>query len=456
MKLRKIMAITIATAMTLASLTACATKTSENVNSNTENVGEVQNKEDTSAKEEKIKIRLLTRMAGTSATVQIYNSIIDEFKAKHPEVEIIDDSQGDESAFNNILSTDVASGKMANIYRVQGVANLKKYIDNGLLLDVKPFLEEDKEWGESFASGALSYYEVPGKDGIYAVPMESGLIGVYYNEDLFKQAGIDAFPQTWEDLMSAISKFREKGITPIALGEQSTYMGGHLHDQIFYKWLGTEAAKELGNRTKKWTDEDVVQTLQFIKDLVDAQAFDPNTVGMTDDIAMTAFKTGEAAMVISGPWMLGRLSNPEDTPIAEHVRIAKFPYFKEKMEFKNHDMQIISPYMINGKLEGKELELTIELVKMLTSREAAKRYAQEARFPMPINGVDLDEEKVGALFVKSMELGATSEGIGVDVFDFDELTSMQDITRNAIMSIFTGSSPMEAAQMIQDEIDNSK
>lgn len=120
--------------------------------------------------------------------MDIYNDILDEFKEKHPEVTIVDDSQGDESAFNNILSTDIASGTMANIFRIQGVANLSEYIDNGLILDVQPYLDEDPEWGGGFTEGALSYYQVPGKEGTYAIPMESGLIGVYYNKDLFEKA----------------------------------------------------------------------------------------------------------------------------------------------------------------------------------------------------------------------------------------------------------------------------
>ena len=443
MKLRKLAFL--GAALTMGLMTACGAKSAGN--------GTGENKE---ASGEKVKIRILTRISGTSDIANVFHSVLDEFRAKHPEVELVDDSQGDESAFNNILSTDMASGKMANIYRVQGVANLAKYIDNGLLLDVKPYLEEDKDWGSSFAPGALSYYQVPGKDGIYAVPMESGLIGVYYHENILKDAGIDKFPETWDDLLAAIDKLNAKGITPIALGEQSNYMGGHLHDQIFYKWLGTEAAKELGNRTKKWTDPDVVQSLQYIKDLIDAKAFDPATVGMQDDIANTAFQNGQAAMIITGPWMIGRYSDPEKTPAYEDIKIAKFPYFKEKPEFKNHDMQIISPYMINGKLEGKELELTIELVKMLTSKETAKKYAEEADFMMPIEGLDLDETKVSPLFVQSTKLGATSEGIGVDVFDFDELTSMQDRTRNSIMSLFTGATAEEAAAEIQAEIDSAK
>ena len=93
---------------------------------------------------------------------------------------------------------------------------------------------------------------------------------------------------------------------------------------------------------------------------------------------------------------------------------------------------------------------------MLTSKETAKKYAEEADFMMPIEGLDLDETKVSPLFVQSAKLGATSEGIGVDVFDFDELTSMQDRTRNSIMSLFTGATAEEAAAEIQAEIDSAK
>ncbi|HBG12064.1 MAG TPA: ABC transporter substrate-binding protein [Clostridium sp.] len=441
MKIKKVMALTLAGVLSLSMLTACGSKT------------------DSAGKElsdEKVTIRLLTRMAGTSTQVGIYNDIINEFKSKHPEVTIIDDSQGDESAFNNILTTDIASGTMANIFRIQGVANLSDYIDNGLLLNLQPYLDADKEWSGGFTEGSLSYYQVPGHEGTYAIPMESGLIGVYYNEMLFKKAGIEKFPETWEQLLDAIAKLKENGIIPIAMGAQSTYMAGHLHDQIFYKWMGTEAAKLLGNREMKWTDEGVVQTLQFEKDLIDAGAFDPSAAGITDNIALTQFQQGEAAMVITGPWNISTFTDKSATPVSDNVKVAKFPYFEEKPEFKNQDMQILSPYMVSGKLEGKELDLTIELLKMLTGKEAAKRFAEEAAFLISRTDLDLDKSKCTDLFMQNVEIGGTSEGIGVDVFDFDPLTSMQDRTRNSIVSLFTGASAQDAAAVIQAEIDHAK
>ncbi|WP_312502734.1 ABC transporter substrate-binding protein [Lacrimispora sp.] len=441
MKIKKVMALSLAGILSFSMLTACGSKT------------------DSKSKEsvdEKVTIRLLTRMAGTSTQVGIYNDILNEYKSKHPEVTIIDDSQGDESAFNNILTTDIASGTMANIFRIQGVANLSDYIDNGLLLNLQPYLDADKEWSGGFTEGSLSYYQVPGHEGTYAIPMESGLIGVYYNEMLFKEAGIEKFPETWEQLLDAIAKFKENGIIPIAMGAQSTYMAGHLHDQIFYKWMGTEAAKLLGNREMKWTDEGVVKTLQFEKDLIDAGAFDPSAAGITDNIALTQFQQGEAAMVITGPWNISTFTDKSATPVSDNIKVAKFPYFEEKPEFKNQDMQILSPYMVSGKLEGKELDLTIELLKMLTGKEAAKRFAEEAAFLIPRTDLDLDKSKCTDLFIQNVEIGGTSEGIGVDVFDFDPLTSMQDRTRNSIVSLFTGASAQDAASVIQAEIDNAK
>jgi ABC-type glycerol-3-phosphate transport system substrate-binding protein len=404
----------------------------------------------------KVKIRLLTRMAGTSTQAQIYKDIIKEFEAKHSDVVVVDESQGDESAFNNKLKTDLASGTLPNIFRVQGVANLNEYIESGLLMDMDPILKDDPEWGQNFTEGALKYYQVPGHEGTYGIPMESGLIGVYYNEELLKKAGINEFPETWSELTAAVKKLKGIDVTPIALGAKATYMAGHLHNQIFYKWMGTEAAKKLGTRELKWTDPDVVKTLEYVEDLNKLDAFGKSAAGISDEIAVADFLEGKAAMIITGPWNIGKFTNPSETEYADAIKLAKFPYFDEKPEFKDEDMQIISPYMVNGKLEGKEKEYTVELLKMLTSAEAAKRFAEEAQFLIPRSDIAIDNSKVSELFLHNIELGATSTGIAVDVFDFDPLPSMQDRTRNSIVSILIGGKPKDAAKEIQDEIDKSK
>ena len=406
--------------------------------------------------DKKIKIRLLTRMAGTSKTVGIYKDIISQFEKKYPDVVVIDESQGDESSFNNKLKTDLSSGTLPNIFRVQGVANLEEYINNNLLMDLKPILSEDKEWGDGFNKGALNYYTLQGKDGIYGIPMEIGLMGFYYNDELFKKAGIDSFPETWDEFLVVIDKLKSNNIIPIALGAKSTYVVGHLHNQIFYRWLGTENAKNLGKRKLKWSDPSVIETLSFIKTLNDKEAFSPSSPGISDNIAITQFQTGEAAMVFTGPWNISSFNDPEKTPVYKNIKFAKFPYFKEKPQYKNEDMQVVSPYMISGSLKGKEKEYTIELLKMLTSKEAGAKYANDAAFLLPRTDFNIDKNKVNDLFLENIKISRTSSNIAVDIFDFDPLPSMQDRTRNSIVGILMGGSPEIASQEIQEEIERKE
>lgn len=105
MKIRKLVSTVLAGMICVSTLAGCSSNGSDTKEA----------KGDGAQSDGKVTIRLLTRMAGTTKQVEIYNDIIDEFKAKYPDVKIVDDSQGDESAFNNILSTDIASGTMANI-----------------------------------------------------------------------------------------------------------------------------------------------------------------------------------------------------------------------------------------------------------------------------------------------------------------------------------------------------
>ena len=272
-------------------------------------------------------------------------------------------------------------------------------------------------------------------------------------QELLSKAGIDKFPETWNELLDAVAKLKETGVIPIAMGAQSTYMAGHLHDSIFYKWLGTDAAKELGSREMNWTDQGVVETLQFVKDLIDAGAFDPNAAGLTDEMALTQFREGQAAMVLTGLWNSDSFLDETLTPVSDQIETANFPYFEEKPEFKNENMQTIGSYMVSGQLEGKELDLTMELIQMLTDKDAAKRFAEEAGVLIPRNDIDLDETKVPRLLADNIKLCENNTGIGVDVFDFDPIPSMMDRTRNSIVSMFINASAEDAAKEIQAEVD---
>ena len=61
-------------------------------------------------------------------------------------------------------------------------------------------------------------YQVDGKQ--YGIPFDIGMVGFWYNKDLFAKAGITAPPATWDELLDRRRKLKAAGITPIAAGRQ--------------------------------------------------------------------------------------------------------------------------------------------------------------------------------------------------------------------------------------------
>ena len=68
----------------------------------------------------------------------------------------------------------------------------------------------DQEWFKSFYPGFMANSQTGGKT--WGVPFQRSTVVMYYNKDLFKQAGLDPnrAPQTWKELSEAAQKLTRK------------------------------------------------------------------------------------------------------------------------------------------------------------------------------------------------------------------------------------------------------
>ena len=83
--------------------------------------------------------------------------------------------------------------------------------DAGLLQDITAAVAD---WKDTVNPGAMSIYQYNGKQ--YGVPWDMGMIGFWYNKELFEQAGITTPPTTWDEFLAAVQKLKAAGITPLA------------------------------------------------------------------------------------------------------------------------------------------------------------------------------------------------------------------------------------------------
>lgn len=206
--MKRLVALTLSVLMAGSLLTGCTASESNASDTNSGGEGE------------KVQIRIMTRASGTQPFDLAFQDMVKKFQEENPDIEIIDESISDEGSYNDKLKTDIASGDLPDLFRIQGSVNLKPYIESGLIMNVDEILESDPEWASGFAEGSFDKWRFDDIEGTYGIPFESYPMGFFYNTELFEQAGITETPETWTEFLDCIEKLKAIGVTPISLGSK--------------------------------------------------------------------------------------------------------------------------------------------------------------------------------------------------------------------------------------------
>lgn len=464
-KLLKVLSLVLALCMVLILVTACGSRGGEKQpaaqdqskasSDAAKNADQQKPTEKTAEKstEKPITLTLLTRYSGADPQAPYLKEMMDLFKQKHPNVNFQDDSISEEAAYNNKLKTNIATGTIPNMFIIYGSAPLAEYAKNGILMDVSPLLQ-DKEWANGFIDSKFDYYNLEkyGVKGIYGIPFGYYPEVIWYNTELFKKAGITSKPETMDDLYAAIDKLKAIGIIPWGAGAKDTWRTGHIHNNLVYRAAGVGKMKDIGARTAKWTDADVVESLQVLKDLKAKGAFEKGLEGVDYETEKSLFFGEKSAMSCNGAWFIADI---EKSPIKDKIDFFPFPYFKDKPQFKGDSVLFTNGHVFSGKLQGAEKEMTIEWAKFFHSKEAQQiRFDKHKQIPAR---KDVDTSKSDSkLLGQISQYMSTVTTPGGDYFDYDTLASMVDVSRNNIIGMLLGKTAKEAAEAIQKEIDKEK
>lgn len=168
------------------------------------------------------------------------------------------------------------------------------YASMGVFEDIT---ELYNDWDDAnFLEGPLAscYYD----DKLYGLPFGSNCLGLYYNEDLLNAAGVEV-PTTWSELQEAcevLTTDTTKGLAISAIGnEEGTFQ--------YLPWL-LSAGGDVNNINSDASKE----SMEFLKGLIDSGYISRECVTWTQADVEKQFASGQAAMMINGPWQLSALS----------------------------------------------------------------------------------------------------------------------------------------------------
>ena len=214
-------------------------------------------------------------------------------------------------------------------------------IEDERIEDLSPYILEDDEWMGMIEPVVLdSFRESDGK--IYLAPLSTAAFscsGVFWNEELFEEAGIDEFPETWEEFWNVCERLESYGITPLALHTEGTAWAAMLlaTAELSDTPEGAEFMKEIF--PESYQNESGLHMAETLKRLFSYTTKD--AIGQNFDVSYENFFSGKAAMIPNGYWMIDQIPEGE---WEERVRFSPFPGNKLVSSPETFGWSIVSSY----------------------------------------------------------------------------------------------------------------
>ncbi|WP_036746426.1 extracellular solute-binding protein [Paenibacillus sp. UNC451MF] len=269
----------------------------------------------------------------TTPTYKIVRKIVADYTAANPNIKIeLDSLNTDQQKLK--LKTQAASKEVPDITIVNPSAQMKPFVDAGLLAPLNDILDKNG-LKDSFQKGILDYYTF--NNNVYALPDGNNIAVVYYNKELFAQAGVE-IPKTFEEMIEVSKKLKAKGITPIAIPEKDTWTGSFLFMNMVLRTNGgPNFLKDVMDKKKTFNDPAFELAVSKLQDLVQAGAFQEGATSFDYNAGENLFKTGKTAMYFMGSWATGGI---DDSSVKGKVGVFKFPTVDGK---GNPDQYMLAP-----------------------------------------------------------------------------------------------------------------
>jgi raffinose/stachyose/melibiose transport system substrate-binding protein len=237
-------------------------------------------------------------IANTDPMLSEWAKMAKAFEATHPGV-TFEITPLENEAFKTKLTTVIQAGDPPDIFHTWGGGVLAQQADAGM---VKDLTADVGAWRDTLIPTALGSYTIGEK--IYASPVDTGMVGFWYNKQLFERAGVKAPPATWAEYLEAVRKLKASGVTPIALAGKEKWPGHYYWAYLAMRVAGLEALKQAAV-DKDFTKPDFVTAGTRLAELVALQPFQTGFLAAgysTADGQAATMGNGKAAMELMGQW----------------------------------------------------------------------------------------------------------------------------------------------------------
>lgn len=305
-----------------------------------------------------------------------FETAMKAFEAENPDIRI-DASFAPTDQVQTALRARLAAGNAPDIHTVWpgngSSMAMAQLAQANLLADIS-----GQGWIDSIPENFRQLLGTDGKTLMWAPGM--AVIGAIYNKEVFKKAGVEV-PTTWAELQKACETFKSKGITPIALGNQTPWVTQLINYAIAPSIAfgeNPDLAQDMLDGNATFSDSGWRETFERYMSLEEAGFFNDNPNGTTVEQMYDQVASGEAAMLVSVSAVLPMVE--EAAKGRADIGLFPFPAADSEDELKI-PAGVSAGFGVSA--SSKHPEEAKQFIEFLGSEETAETFARElANIPL--------------------------------------------------------------------------
>ena len=309
-----------------------------------------------------------------------FRTTIANWEAAHPDITLNQNVIAN-AEYKTEIATLAAADDLPDVFLLQGM-NTIAWADQGLVMDLTDTIKASPYY-DQYNQAYFTPFTVG--DKIYGFPALTGgtCTVVIYDKQMWKDAGFDTFPSTWEDVEKASEYFNEQGITTIAFGNggqwqaNSDFLSTLGNRYTGPEWFSSLIAKD----GAAFTDDTFVAALKEMQHLFnETKIFNEDFNAVTNEDAREYYISGDAAAFIGGNWDESYIwASLQDTDKFDQIGFAVLPQPADATEAPNsQNIGLGYAVAINPKVaeDPDKLAAAIDLAQELTGPAFASYVAE--------------------------------------------------------------------------------
>ena len=334
------------------------------------------------------------------------NSLIDEFEAANPDIDIVADCVLNDSYKEKIrvlVSTDALPDVFFSWSGVCG-ENLTR---SGRVLALDDVMARDSEWSSQIVEGQWAPFNYNGKQ--YGAPWSMDGKAFFYNVDVFNELGIE-IPTTLNELYAVCEKLKENGYDePISAGFSAPWAVSHYLGTICQRVVDPEVLAKDYTGGGDFSDPAYIEALNIFKKLGEYMTSDPCSVD--HEFARNAFIMGVSPMCYMQLAEMKYMRDDEELNYA----FFNFPAVEDGKGDPGQLTGAPEGMMISATAKPEVQEAAIKFMEFVISKEGGHRMIAECGEISCVKGAwdetNCDEKQLEAI---NLILAATEPAVWQD------------------------------------------